>query len=61
MSFSDCRQQFATHIYNLYQEEETMGQLSKFFGLKQRGTTVKTELMAGLTTFMTMALSLIHI
>ncbi|MBC3516835.1 NCS2 family permease [Neobittarella massiliensis] len=36
-----------------------MGQLSKFFGLKQRGTTVKTELMAGLTTFMTMAYVLV--
>ena len=36
-----------------------MGHLSKFFGLKQRGTTVKTELMAGLTTFMTMAYVLV--
>ena len=29
--------------------------LEKIFKLKQNGTTVKTELMAGLTTFMTMA------
>ena len=29
--------------------------LEKMFKLKQNGTTVKTELVAGLTTFMTMA------
>ena len=29
--------------------------LEKLFKLKAHGTTVKTELMAGLTTFMTMA------
>lgn len=29
--------------------------MEKFFKLKERGTDVKTELMAGLTTFMTMA------
>ena len=27
----------------------------KLFGLKEKGTTVKTELLAGLTTFLTMA------
>ncbi|MCQ4950615.1 NCS2 family permease, partial [Bittarella massiliensis] len=34
-----------------------MGQLSKFFGLRERKTSVKTEIIAGLTTFMTMAYS----
>ena len=29
--------------------------MEKFFGLKERGTDVKTEIMAGVTTFMTMA------
>lgn len=29
--------------------------LEKFFGLKENGTSVKTEVLAGLTTFMTMA------
>ena len=29
--------------------------IEKLFGLKGRGTTVRTELVAGLTTFMTMA------
>ena len=29
--------------------------MEKFFKLKERGTTVKTEIIAGLTTFMTMA------
>ena len=29
--------------------------MEKFFKLKERGTDVKTEIMAGLTTFMTMA------
>ena len=29
--------------------------MEKFFKLKERGTDVRTELMAGLTTFMTMA------
>ena len=29
--------------------------MEKFFKLKQRGTTVKTELLAGITTFMTVA------
>ena len=29
--------------------------LEKFFGLKENGTSVRTELLAGLTTFMTMA------
>lgn len=29
--------------------------MEKFFGLKEHGTTVKTEVMAGLATFMTMA------
>jgi len=29
--------------------------MEKFFKLKQKGTTVRTELLAGLTTFMTMA------
>ncbi|MDF2938905.1 MAG: guanine permease, partial [Paenibacillaceae bacterium] len=29
--------------------------MDRFFKLKQSGTTVRTEIMAGLTTFMTMA------
>ena len=29
--------------------------MEKFFKLKENGTTVRTELIAGLTTFMTMA------
>ncbi|MBQ3496650.1 MAG: NCS2 family permease, partial [Oscillospiraceae bacterium] len=29
--------------------------MEKFFKLKENGTTVRTELLAGLTTFMTMA------
>ncbi|MDD6203251.1 MAG: NCS2 family permease, partial [Lachnospiraceae bacterium] len=29
--------------------------LEKFFKLKENGTDVKTEILAGLTTFMTMA------
>ena len=29
--------------------------LEKLFKLKENGTTVKTEIIAGLTTFMTMA------
>ncbi len=29
--------------------------MEKFFGLKERGTTVRTEVLAGLTTFLTMA------
>ena len=29
--------------------------LDRFFKLKQNGTTVRTEIMAGITTFMTMA------
>ena len=29
--------------------------MEKLFKLKENGTTVKTELLAGLTTFMTMA------
>ena len=29
--------------------------MEKFFKLKENGTNVKTELLAGLTTFMTMA------
>ena len=29
--------------------------LERFFGLKSHGTTVRTELIAGLTTFLTMA------
>ncbi|MCJ8343111.1 MAG: NCS2 family permease, partial [Cetobacterium sp.] len=32
--------------------------LKKFAQLEERGTTVKTELIAGLTTFMTMAYAL---
>ena len=34
--------------------------LEKFFHLKENHTDVKTEIMAGITTFMTI-LSLIHI
>lgn len=33
--------------------------MEKFFKLKERGTTVKTEIIAGITTFMTMAYILI--
>ena len=29
--------------------------MEKFFELRERGTDVKTEIMAGITTFMTMA------
>ena len=29
--------------------------MDRFFKLKQNGTTVRTEIMAGITTFMTMA------
>ena len=29
--------------------------LEKFFKLKENGTTVKTEIIAGITSFMTMA------
>lgn len=29
--------------------------MEKFFGLKKHGTTVRTEILAGLTTFMAMA------
>ena len=29
--------------------------MENFFGLKQRGTTIKTEVLAGITTFMAMA------
>ena len=29
--------------------------MEKFFRLKENGTTVRTEIIAGLTTFMTMA------
>ena len=29
--------------------------MEKFFKLSQRGTDLRTEIMAGLTTFMTMA------
>ena len=32
-----------------------MSALEKIFKLKQNGTTVRTEIVAGLTTFMTMA------
>lgn len=35
------------------------GKLDQFFKLTERGTTVKTEIIAGLTTFMTMAYILI--
>ena len=31
------------------------GMLEKLFHLRENGTTVKTEIMAGVTTFMTMA------
>ena len=31
------------------------GSLDRFFGLSERGTSVRTELLAGLTTFVTMA------
>ena len=32
-----------------------VGKMERFFKLKERGTDVKTEIMAGITTFMTMA------
>jgi AGZA family xanthine/uracil permease-like MFS transporter len=32
-----------------------MNALNKFFRLEENGTTVRTELLAGLTTFLTMA------
>ena len=32
--------------------------LEKMFKLKENNTTVKTEVLAGITTFMTMAISL---
>lgn len=34
--------------------------LEKVFQLNEHGTTVKTEIMAGITTFMTMAYMLLH-
>ena len=34
--------------------------LEKIFKLKQNNTTVKTEILAGLTTFMTMAYIIAH-
>lgn len=34
---------------------ERLSMLDRFFGLSQHGTTVRTELLAGLTTFLTMA------
>ncbi|NEX64404.1 NCS2 family permease [Noviherbaspirillum sp. 17J57-3] len=36
-------------------EEKTMQFMEKWFRLKEQGTDVKTELLAGLTTFLTMA------
>ena len=33
--------------------------MEKFFNLKENGTTVKTEILAGMTTFLTMAYILI--
>ena len=36
-----------------FQKEENM--LEKIFKLKENGTDVKTEILAGVTTFMTMA------
>jgi AGZA family xanthine/uracil permease-like MFS transporter len=35
--------------------EEKVGFLDRFFHLTESGTSVKTELLAGITTFMTMA------
>lgn len=36
-------------------KKEEASRMERFFKLKQSGTTVRTEIMAGLTTFMTMA------
>lgn len=36
-----------------------MNKLSKFFGFKEKGTTLQIEVIAGLTTFMTMAYVLV--
>ncbi|MBN1822374.1 MAG: NCS2 family permease, partial [Prolixibacteraceae bacterium] len=33
--------------------------LKKYFGIKNNGTTVKTEILAGITTFMTMSYILV--
>ena len=43
--------------------DRNMGGLEKFFKIKESGSTVKTEITAGITTFFAMAyiLSLIHI
>ena len=40
---------------------KTKNMLEKIFGLSKNGTTVRTELVAGLTTFMTMAYILAEI
>ena len=40
-------------LYKLIRERKKM--LEKIFKLSENKTTVKTEIMAGLTTFMTMA------
>src|SRR5277367_946172 len=36
-------------------KEQGVGMLNRFFGLDSHGTTVRTELLAGFTTFLTMA------
>ena len=36
-------------------QQERRKTVESFFKLKERGTTVQTEIMAGITTFMTMA------
>ena len=41
-------------LYNIRNDERGIF-MEKFFKLKENGTDVKTELMAGLTTFLTMA------
>lgn len=35
--------------------DDNAGRLDRFFGLRKRGTTVRTEVLAGVTTFVTMA------
>ena len=41
------------------EQEEIMSKIADFFKFKERNTSYKTELIAGITTFMTMAYVLV--
>ena len=43
----------------LFMQKQFSGRLDRFFGLSKYNTTVRTEIPAGLTTFITMAYILI--